>query len=263
MNIRYPAVAGQFYDDNPESLQAQIEHWLVTAQHSDAVPNIRAIIVPHAGYRYSGENAAQAYHLVKSQKDNIHKVLLVGPSHRIYFEGCAIPQCDQFHSPLGNVSLCRDEIEKLRHHSSVTISDDLHRLEHSLEVQLPFLQACLGNDFELIPVMTCDIRAETVAEIIEPLWRQDTLLVVSSDLSHFHTYADANAMDLKTCDKIEHFNATLTPQEACGCTGINALSILAKKHSFHIQRLQRNNSGDTSGDKSRVVGYVSYVITEI
>ncbi len=262
MNIRLPAVAGQFYENDPVRLRAQIENWL----QEEALPetkSIRAIIVPHAGYIYSGENAAQAYHLVKEQKNKFKKVILVGPSHRVYFSGCAVPQCEQFNSPLGNVVVCQSEMKKLNNNPLVTFSDELHRLEHSLEVQLPFLQACLDTSFELIPLMTCDVSAQEMAEIIDVLWDDETLLVVSSDLSHFHSYAEANKIDLNTCTKIESLNASVISQEACGCTGINALLLLAQKYHFRIHQLKRNNSGDTSGDKSRVVGYVSYVITEL
>lgn len=262
MNIRPPAVAGQFYDNNPVRLRSQIEHWLQDKTQQDT-KTIRAIIVPHAGYMYSGQTAAKAYNLIKGQKDKFKKVIVVGPSHRVYFAGCAVPQCDEFNTPLGDITVCKSELKKLDTHHLVTFSDELHRLEHSLEVQLPFLQVCLNASCELIPLMTCDISAQEMADIIDVLWDNETLLVISSDLSHFHQYEAANKIDQNTCSKIEHFHASVTSQEACGCTGINALLLLVKNHNYQIKQLQRNNSGDTSRDKSRVVGYVSYVITEL
>ncbi|MCE0495514.1 AmmeMemoRadiSam system protein B [Vibrio salinus] len=262
MTIRSPAVAGQFYNNNPTILRAQIEYWL-SEDVLDECRAIRAVIVPHAGYIYSGQTAARAYALVRQQKDKIKKVLLVGPSHRVYFKGCAVPACDQFCSPLGNLDIAQDTLKLLKENTLVTFSDSLHQQEHSLEVQLPFLQVCLNPEIRLMPLLVCDISASELATIIDALWDEETLLVISSDLSHFHTYTEANRIDRHTCHKIAHFQAEITPQEACGCTGINALLLLAKKNGYQLEQLQHNNSGDTSGDLSRVVGYVSYITTEL
>lgn len=259
MNIRSPAVAGQFYTDDPSQLHHQITHWFDETLQITAP--IRAIIVPHAGYMYSGHTAALAYGFVKQQKDAIHRVLLVGPSHHAYFEGCAVPRCEQFNTPLGNVAIDQHAIEHLKANPLVMASDRYHQTEHCLEVQLPFLQVSLNADVQFIPLLTSHISGHDLAAIIQPLWQDDTLFVISSDLSHFHSYDEANRIDATTCHKIDQCQASLSQQEACGCTAVNALLLLVKKYHYALQRLQRINSGDTSGHKSRVVGYASYIIT--
>lgn len=261
MTIRPPAVAGQFYSHDPAELKQQITQWL--APDSQTVEPIRAIIVPHAGYIYSGQTAAKAYALIKQQKDAINKVILIGPSHHFYFEGCALPECDQFSSPLGTIEICDSDRQAVKHHSLVICSDRVHQAEHSLEVQLPFLQICLNQGLQLTPIVTSHISAPDLAAIIDPLWDKETLLVVSSDLSHFHPYEEANQIDHETCNEIEHYQSSITPEQACGSTGINALLLLAQKHRYPLHQLQQLNSGDTAGDKSRVVGYASYIITSL
>ncbi|PSW05735.1 AmmeMemoRadiSam system protein B [Photobacterium lipolyticum] len=261
MNIRYPAVAGSFYDKSAQHLQSQLDNWLKpppALRHS-----IRALIVPHAGYIYSGETAAQAYRHLKSLADKIERVILVGPSHRFYFQGCALPSAHYFATPFGNIPIDTQAIEKLQKIEDVEVSDQAHALEHCLEVQLPFLQTCL-HQFTLLPMLTGNVSPVTVANLIDDLWQQDnTLLVVSSDLSHFHPYSEAQSIDKNTCSLIEHFEPSLTPEQACGSTGINALLLLAKKRGYQLTRMDLKNSGDTAGDKERVVGYVSYLISEI
>ncbi len=262
MNVRQPAVAGQFYQNDPVQLRAQIQYWLDNKQAVPAKP-IRAVIVPHAGYIYSGETAAHAYAQIKQQKNRIKKVILVGPSHHFYFDGCALPECEQFKTPLGSITLCHEHRKKLQTDPLVVFSDEIHQHEHSLEVQLPFLQSCLDPSFQLTPIITGNIRTEDLARIILPIWQEDTLLVVSSDLSHFHSYAEANEIDQNTCNKIEHYQTSITPHEACGSTGVNALLMLAGQYHYPLRQLQQINSGDTAGSKSRVVGYASYLITDV
>lgn len=266
MTIRPPAVAGQFYSDDPILLRNQLESWLsVTSPSVDGqgVGSIRAVIVPHAGYIYSGETAAKAYALIKLQQLAFNKVILIGPSHHYYFDGCAFPESDQFSSPLGSVTVCAEDRQALENHPLVIFSDQAHRTEHSLEVQLPFLQSCLIPGFQLTPILTSHISAQDLASIISPLWQENTLLVISSDLSHFHQYAEARKIDRDTCDQIEAFQSSITPKQACGSTGINTLLLLAQQRHYQLHQLQQLNSGDTAGDKSRVVGYASYIITEL
>lgn len=261
MNIRYPAVAGSFYDQSAQHLRSQLANWL--KPQSALCHSIRALIVPHAGYLYSGETAARAYRHLKYQAEKIEKVILVGPSHRYYFQGCALPSAHYFATPLGKVAIDTQAIEKLEKIEDIEVSDQAHALEHCLEVQLPFLQTCL-HQFTLLPLLTSNVSPATVANIIDDLWQpENTLLVVSSDLSHFHSYHEAQSIDKNTCSLIEHFEPSLTPEQACGSTGINALLLVAKKRGYQLTRIDLKNSGDTAGDKEKVVGYVSYLISEI
>ncbi|OLQ74771.1 AmmeMemoRadiSam system protein B [Photobacterium proteolyticum] len=260
MNIRPPAVAGSFYDKSPETLQCQLDSWLIPT--TDEYKKIRAVVVPHAGYVYSGKVAAQAYRYLKSQADTIKRVILIGPSHRYFFQGCAIPSVDYFASPLGNIAIDKQSVEILREIDDIEVSDQIHAFEHCLEVQLPFLQTCL-NEFTLLPLLTSNVSPVNVANIIDSLWQDDsTLLVISSDLSHYHPYSEAQKIDQDTCSLIEHYDPSLTPEQACGSTGINTLLLLAKQRDYQITRIELKNSGDTAGDKERVVGYVSYLISE-
>jgi AmmeMemoRadiSam system protein B len=223
---------------------------------------IRALIVPHAGYIYSGQVAADAFRYLKSQADRIHRVILIGPCHRIYVAGCALPAVDSFSTPLGEVPLDTAFIEKVKTFNEVEVSDQAHAFEHCLEVQLPFLQVCL-EPFTLLPLLVGDISSTAVAKLLDAIWQDDqTLLVVSSDLSHYHTYRTAQEIDRDTCTLIEQLEPLLTPEQACGATGINALLRLMKQRGYHLQRISLKNSGDTAGDKQSVVGYVSYLISE-
>ena len=260
MNIRNPAVAGQFYERSPDRLRIQLNQWLKAPPAFESP--LRAVIVPHAGYIYSGETAAKAYAHVKMQAEHFKKVILIGPSHHFYFDGCAIPQADIYHSPLGDIPIYKDAVNQLAGEKSVFVTDQPHAPEHCLEVQLPFLQSSL-DEFQLLPILTSNITPKEVARLVDPLWDETTLLVISSDLSHFHTYSEAVEIDQDSCLKIEDFEPDLQPEQACGCTGINALLILAKQHDYQLERLQLVNSGDTSGNKERVVGYVSYIISAI
>lgn len=261
MTTRSPAVAGRFYEKSAPLLQKQLDDWVSPpATHRNL---IRALIVPHAGYIYSGEVAAKAYCQLQPQAETIKKVILIGPSHRYAFHGCAVPNSRYFSTPLGSVLIDIQSIDNLIEIDDIKVSDQVHAQEHCLEVQLPFLQTCL-HQFTLLPLLTSDISATQVAKIIGKLWQQeDTLLVISSDLSHFHPYADAQCIDQNTCSTIERFEPSLTAEQACGSTGINALLLLAKKRRYQLTRMELKNSGDTAGDKERVVGYVSYLVSEI
>ncbi|PWI34077.1 AmmeMemoRadiSam system protein B [Vibrio albus] len=260
MNIRTPAVAGQFYERSPEVLHHQLDKWLGACPKFESP--LRAIIVPHAGYIYSGKIAAEAYSYVKLQSEHFHRVILIGPSHHFYFEGCAIPKAEIYNTPLGDVPIDKEAVRELARHPCVQVTDQPHAPEHCLEVQIPFLQSTL-DEFQLLPILTSHISPQELAMLIDPLWDESTLLVISSDLSHFHSYSEAMAIDQNSCLKIEDFQPDLAPEEACGCTGINALLQLADKHGYQLERLHLANSGDTSGNKDKVVGYVSYLISAV
>ncbi|KDM92852.1 AmmeMemoRadiSam system protein B [Photobacterium galatheae] len=259
MTIRVPAVAGRFYQASPFELSKLLSQWLITPDKTTALP--RALIVPHAGYIFSGKVAARAYRWLKRTGHLYQKVILIGPSHYYAFEGCALPSVQYFATPLGHVQIDVTSVEKLSHFDDIVISDHIHELEHCLEVQLPFLQSCLP-EFTLLPILTGDISPIRLAEILDTLWQNNTLLVISSDLSHYHPYADAQDIDHRTLKVIEKFDPSLTPQQACGATGINTLLLLAKQRGYDLKQVEYKNSGDmAAGDKERVVGYVSYLVS--
>jgi AmmeMemoRadiSam system protein B len=262
MRIRSAAVAGHFYPHNPMELRSFIAQALDAAGRNLGTDFSRpkALIVPHAGYIYSGLTAAYAYAAVK--KTNIKRVVLLGPAHRVPFYGIALPDSEAFATPLGAVLLDGVGMQVVRSLPHVVINDAVHALEHSLEVQLPFLQSVF-EDMELIPLCIGSVGADHVAELMERLWdEKDTLFVISSDLSHFHPYEEARELDRQSIELILNMQPDLNHEQACGATGINALLIVAKKRGMQVQLLDYRNSGDTAGDKGRVVGYASVAFSE-
>lgn len=261
---RAPAVAGMFYPDDPAALTAQVTSLLAAAPAPEPGP-VRALIVPHAGYVYSGETAAAAYRCLEPVAPDIQRVVLLGPAHRVYLEGMAVPSVDAFTTPLGEIPLDRDAIEQLAALPGVVEADAAHALEHSLEVQLPFLQSVLGT-FSLVPVVVGECPPEAVARLIEALWDPpgssiNTVFVVTSDLSHFLPYEQARAVDAETSRRIRSCDPVLTPEDACGARAVNGLLVFAARRGLHVRELDVCNSGDTAGDRARVVGYGSYVIS--
>lgn len=261
--IRPPAVAGTFYPAEPETLKVQVDDYLLEAAASQtgtlsATPP-KAIIAPHAGYVYSGPIAATVYARLRPWHKAIKRVVLIGPSHRVPFEGLATSSADFFATPLGKIPLDRAAIAKILSLPQVSELDEAHRQEHSLEVHLPFLQVVL-DDFTLVPLVCGRIKAEAISEVLERFWDDDnTLIVVSSDFSHFHDYAEASAMDQRAARAINELAPQdLTSEQACGQVAIQALLLAAKQHDFHPAMLDLRNSGDTAGTKDRVVGYGAF-----
>jgi AmmeMemoRadiSam system protein B len=249
-----------FYPDAPSALAAEVRAHLAAGRPADerrsATP--KAIIVPHAGYVYSGPIAASAYARLAAGRGKIRRVVLLGPTHRVPVHGLALPSVRAFATPLGEIVVDRAAADRALTLPQVATSDAAHALEHSLEVQLPFLQAVLGT-FTLVPFAVGDATATEVAEVIELLWDGDeTLIVVSSDLSHYHRYADARRIDRATCDAILALSAALDHDEACGATPINGLLLAARRRGLRPELIDLRNSGDTAGDKSRVVGYAAF-----
>jgi hypothetical protein len=226
-----------------------------------AVP--KAIVAPHAGYIYSGPIAASAYVRLKPAKEQITRVVLLGPSHRVPLMGCACSTAQYFATPLGNIPLDRKIISKILALPFVQELDEAHTLEHSLEVHLPFLQEVLA-EFSLVPVVVGDCSPTQVAELLEKLWGgPETLIVVSSDLSHYHDYDTAKRMDATTCRAIEELDvASIDSQHACGVMPLRGLLFAAKKHALHATTVDCRNSGDTAGPRNQVVGYGSYVFAQ-
>ena len=262
--IRQPAVAGLFYPADKQSLKEDIDKYLEQANYGrDSIP--KAIVVPHAGYVYSGPIAASAYKQIIPIKDKINRVILLGPSHRVAFNGLAVPESDFFKTPLGNIPIDQKAIQLLVDLPQVVASDQAHRDEHSLEVQLPFLQEILG-EFSLIPLVVGDAERHEVAEVINRLWCDDngcdehTLIVISTDLSHYHEYDEAKRIDRMTSDAILNIKPDLISYEdACGRNGLKGMLTVAEEKNLSVDILDLRNSGDTAGDKSRVVGYGAYV----
>ncbi|MPY23494.1 AmmeMemoRadiSam system protein B [Shewanella psychropiezotolerans] len=269
-SIRPPAVAGLFYPADPIVLSAELSSYMSHAslhkiQHSTPKMIPKAIIVPHAGYIYSGLVAAHGFSCISAITDKIKRVVLLGPAHTLYLQGCAIPESTHFSTPLGNLPIDSSGAEKLAAYDAVTISNIPHKNEHSLEVELPFLQHCL-DEFTLLPILVGDIAPELMAELLELVWGGDeTLIVVSSDLSHFHPYDEAKQLDRETCQKILANNSDISSEQACGGRSLNALSLQIMRHNLNITQLSYQNSGDCAtsdaSDKSRVVGYASFAIS--
>jgi MEMO1 family protein len=259
--IRPAAVAGMFYPEARARLAADVRDYLEDARAS-AGPAPKAVIVPHAGYVYSAPIAAAAYARLAALRGTIRRVVLLGPTHRVPVRGLAVPATAAFATPLGAVAIDRDAIARLRDLPQVVTSDAAHAQEHALEVQLPFLQAVLG-EFALVPLAVGDATADEVAGVLDALWGgPETLVVVSSDLSHYHPYATAQRIDRGTADAILALDPALDHEAACGATPINGLLLVARRRGLVPALLDLRNSGDTAGDRSRVVGYASFAFTD-
>jgi len=263
LDVRPPAVAGLFYPDDPAVLTHDVREYLAAAESRDLQPlQPKALIVPHAGYVYSAAIAASAYALLKPLRDRVRRVVLLGPAHRVPVRGLALPGAQAFRTPNGTVPIDAAAVESVKKLPQVTTNDAAHSLEHSLEVQLPFLQEML-NRFQLVPLAVGDISPGAVAEVIEQLWGgPETLIVISSDLSHYHTYDQARRIDTTTCDTIRTLGADLGHDQACGSIAINGLMRVARHRGLAVHQLDLRNSGDTSGDRRRVVGYAAFALTE-
>lgn len=260
-NVRKPAVAGVFYPDDPARLRAMIDGFLNQFPLEGPAP--KAIIVPHAGYQFSGAVAARAYARLTPLHDRIHRVVLLGPSHRVALAGIAAPTSGFFETPLGIVQVEQSELARLQALPQVGYLDSAHQLEHSLEVHLPFLQSVF-DQFTLVPLVVGECSPEAVAEVLEALWGGDeTLIVISSDLSHYHSYPVARELDRDTTRNIENLDyCRIGYEDACGRNPVNGLLYLANKRGLKVTTLDLCNSGDTGGPKDRVVGYGAYAITE-
>lgn len=261
--IRPPAVAGSFYPAQAKVLSHQVRALLTAAQvpaETEAVP--KAVIAPHAGYIYSGPIAASAYaHLTKA-RPQVRRVILVGPAHRMGFQGIAAPQALAFASPLGEVSVDQTAIQSLVARGLAHRDDRPHALEHSLEVHLPFLQQVF-TDFTLAPLAIGEADPEQVAAVLETLWGGlETQIVVSSDLSHYLDYASAQALDRVTTRAIEMLqDDAIGYEQACGRHPIQGLLRMARKRGLKARTVDLRNSGDTAGARDRVVGYGAYVFS--
>ncbi len=257
--IREPAVAGMFYPGDSRELHAMVQQMLQKVGDVEAPPP-KALIAPHAGYIYSGPIAASAYARLRRVRETIERVVLLGPSHRVGFPGLATSSADTFRTPLGDIPIDTETVARLAALPQVRTLDQAHQLEHSLEVHLPFLQESLEH-FTLVPLVVGDATAEEVAEVLEQVWGSDeTLIVISSDLSHYHDYDTAVRMDRKTSDAIEQLKPeTLMIEDACGRIPITGLLRLAQRKHLTVETVDLRNSGDTAGPRDQVVGYGAYL----
>ncbi|MCK9607584.1 MAG: AmmeMemoRadiSam system protein B [Methylomonas sp.] len=256
---RAPAVAGSFYPNDAATLSDMLNGFLDHAASDGHAP--KAIVVPHAGYIYSGPIAASAYARLKPARDSISRVVLIGPSHRVAFQGLAVSAADTFSTPLGSVAIDQSAIQQLQQLPFVGYLEQAHALEHSLEVHLPFLQQTL-TDFKLVPIVAGDASPHQVSQVLDILWGGDeTLIVISSDLSHYHDYTTSQKLDRHTSELIETLDyQAISSAAACGRVPVSGLLKLLREKSLHIKTIDLRNSGDTAGDKYRVVGYGAYVV---
>lgn len=263
LSVRPPAVAGMFYPGVQRELAQNLAQMLgAAASVAPERPVPKAIIAPHAGYIYSGPVAASVYALLAPARDRIKCVVLLGPTHRVAVRGLALPGVEAFATPLGLVEIDRSAVDALRGLPQVVESPQAHALEHSLEVHVPFLQAVLGA-FKLVPLAVGQAKQEEVAEVIERLWGgPETLIVVSSDLSHYLPYADAQAVDRATAKAILALATDISHEQACGATPVTGLALAARRRGLKPELLDLRNSGDTAGDRNRVVGYGSFAFYE-
>lgn len=242
-------------------LRSQLDR-LLAENARDAERPPKVLIAPHAGYIYSGPVAASAYALLSPWSARIRRVLLLGPAHRAPVRGLALPACDAFRTPLGDVSLDSEAVALARTLPQVRVNGAAHTLEHSLEVHLPFLQAVLDK-FILVPFVIGQAGADEIAQVLDPLWGgEETLIVISSDLSHYLPYERACAVDAFTAESVVRLQGQISHEQACGATPINGLLVAARQRGLEAALLDLRNSGDTAGDKTRVVGYAAMAFYE-
>lgn len=258
--IRKPAVSDLFYPADRDVLQQMVTGYLDSATPHGAPP--KALIAPHAGYIYSGPIAASAYASLARVADRIRRVVLLGPSHRVPFYGLATSEADYFRTPLGDIPVDRQALQALQGLPQVVQLEAAHAQEHSLEVQLPFLQVVL-HEFDLLPLVVGDATGDQVAEVLARVWGgEETLIVISSDLSHYHDYLTAQRMDQVTSDAITTLHPErLDYEDACGRIPVQGLLLEAKRVGLRGELVDLRNSGDTAGSKDQVVGYGAYTFS--
>lgn len=258
VKIRLPAVSGYFYPADPRALHEEVWRLLRGAKRSD-LPPPKALVIPHAGYVYSGAVAASAYRQLESLTDRIQRVVLVGPAHRVPFQGIAYGEAERYRTPLGDVEVDTSAYAQVANLPQMHPYEAAFTGEHCLEVQLPFLQCLLGS-FRIVPLLVGEATSSEVAEVLERLWGgEETLILISSDLSHYLDYGTAHQRDSLTSLHIE----TLQPEaigyeDACGRIPLTGLLREAQRHGLRVYTLDLRNSGDTAGPRHQVVGYGSF-----
>ncbi|SER21682.1 hypothetical protein SAMN05421690_101313 [Nitrosomonas sp. Nm51] len=255
LSVRQPAVAGLFYPADACRLSQDIQRLLKGAEQYALTP--KALIVPHAGYVYSGAIAATAYRTLLTVAESVKRVVLLGPAHRVLIHGLTLPDVEYFDTPLGVVQVDVEAARAVSDLPQVIANFDAHVFEHSLEVQLPFLQQVLAS-FKVLPLVVGTASAEEVDEVLDRVWGDDeTLIVVSSDLSHYLPYIVAQQVDNATVQSILQLRQPIAHDRACGGTPVNGLIVAARKHQLKPCLLDLRNSGDTAGSRDQVVGYAA------
>jgi MEMO1 family protein len=260
--VRQPAAAGRFYPADPTELRDLIVALLGQAPPATGPPP-KAIIVPHAGYIYSGPIAASAYAQLVPRRSVIRRIVLLGPAHFVPLEGLAAPSAHAFATPLGLVPVDTEALRRVELLPQVKVLDEAHAREHSLEVHLPFLQTVLG-DFTLVPLAVGNASPDEIGQVLEALWGgPETLLVISSDLSHYYDSQTAQRLDRATAKAIETLKLEAVGEDqACGRMPIRGLLHAARRHGLRARTLDLRNSGDTAGPRDQVVGYGAFVFEE-
>ncbi len=261
-SVRPPAVAGFFYPGEANELRETVDALLESAPRKGSTEKLKALIVPHAGYAYSGPVAAVAYKLLQAIAERVRRIVLLGPAHRVAFAGLALPGCERMATPLGEVAVDLDGAAAARALPFVRESARAHAREHSLEVQLPFLQRL----FEAVPVVPLCVGDAAPAEVgaaLAAVWGGgETIVVISSDLSHYLPYAFARATDERTARAVLAGEFPINPEQACGAHPVNGLLSEAARRAMRAELLDLRNSGDTAGDKRQVVGYGAFAFYE-
>lgn len=261
--VRPPAVAGRFYPADPVELRQLITDLLAQVPPATG-PAPKALIAPHAGYPYSGPIAASAYAQLIPARDQIKRIVLFGPSHYVSLDGLASTSAEAFATPLGIVPVDLEAVRALRSLPQVKELDEAHAHEHSLEVQLPFLQCVLGG-FTLVPLAVGDATPEEISQVLDALWDgPGTRFVVSSDLSHYYDFQTARRLDRATAKAIEALKpGGIIEDGACGRIPIRGLLQAARRHGLHARTIDLRNSGDTAGPRDRVVGYGAFAFGQV
>ncbi len=258
--VRPPVVAGMFYPAEPAELSQLVQFCLAGAMRAGEHGMTKALILPHAGLIYSGPIAGAGYLQLEKERDAVQRVILLGPSHRVAFDGLALSDATAFATPLGEVPVDDEAAAAVLELPGVCRMEAAHAREHSLEVHLPFLQTVLGR-FTLVPLVVGDADADLVSTVLEKLWGgPETRIIVSSDLSHYHEYSVAHRIDMETAARIEKFRL-VTTDEACGAMPLNGLLRAARHHKLTPHTLDLRNSGDTAGNRTRVVGYGAFTFS--
>lgn len=260
--IRRSAVAGYFYPSNKEILIKQIKNFLENATLKfNYTPY--ALICPHAGYVYSGPIAGFSYKTLLPNKKNYKNIIILGPSHFEYVNGIAYISAEYFETPLGNAKVDLETLEKIKKLDFLVQNEDAHKKEHSIEVQIPFIQYIFQNDIPILPLAFGKISPEKIKILLETIWNPETLIIISSDLSHYYDYDTAKKLDKQTSDAILNLDSdAIQYEQACGRIGIQGLLMFAKEKNWKAYLLDLRNSGDTSGSKTQVVGYGAWSFTD-
>lgn len=260
--VRPAAVAGLFYPGSSEELRPMVRGFLRDAVESEPEYSPKAVIAPHAGFVYSGPIAGSAFQCFSAEARSIRRVILLGPAHRQPVQGLALPGQTAFETPLGSVPVDQELVERISSLPQVSTHTAAHAPEHCLEVELPFLQSVLGS-FSILPLLVSRASAEEVAEVLERIWGgPETRIVISSDLSHYLSYNAAREMDRETAARIVELQPAVEEHRACGSVAINGLITAAGHRSLEPRLLDLRNSGDTAGDRLRVVGYGSFAFAD-